>query len=110
MAKEKHEEPKQEEARAKKPKHHLHEIRSVQAHDGSIVHHHTYKEHRDHPHTMPERGPMATSSTPEEAGKHVEEMFGQNNMGGGAAGEQMAGAQPQGGGGPEQAGGEPEEA
>jgi hypothetical protein len=66
-----------------KSRHHLHEIRSTQAADGSIVHHHTYKESADAQHTMPERGPMATSSTPEEAGQHVTEMFGANGMGGG---------------------------
>lgn len=72
------------------PKHqgkkmHLHEIRSTQAEDGSIVHHHTYKQSKEHPHTMPERGPMATSSTPEEAGQHVEDQFAMNQGGGGAA-------------------------
>lgn len=80
MAKEKHEaKPK----KTAKP-HHLHEIRSTQADDGSIVHHHTYKESADAPHTMPERGPMATSPTPDDAGQHVAEQFGMNQMGGGA--------------------------
>lgn len=72
-------------------KHHLHEIRSTQARDGSIVHHATYKESADSPHTMPERGPMATSATPEEAGQHVAEQFGMNQSGGGE--EPEAGAE-----------------
>jgi hypothetical protein len=76
-----------------KKKLHLHEIRSTQARDGSIVHHHTYKENPDHPFTMPERGPMATSADPEEAGQHVQEQFAMNQGGGG-----------------DQAGGEPEPA
>jgi len=101
MAKEKEEpKPKHEggkEHEGKKPKHHLHEIRSTQAHAGSIIHHHTYKEHADHPFSMPERGPMATSSSPEEAGQHVAEMFGQNQMGGPNASEQQ-GAAPAGAG------------
>jgi hypothetical protein len=71
---------------------HLHEIRSTQAHDGSIVHNHTYKESKESPHTMPERGPVATSATPEEAGQHVAEQFGMNQSGGGQ--EPEAGAEP----------------
>jgi hypothetical protein len=103
MAKEK-EKPaaeKEKESKGGKKRLHLHEIRSTQAHDGSIVHHATYKEHKDHPFTMPERGPMATSSTPEEAGQHVAEQFGQNAMGGGGGAEpegdegQAGGAMPQ---------------
>ena len=86
MAKEKAKsEGEHKDGAGKKKKMHLHEIRSTQAHDGSIVHHHTYKEHKDHPFTMPERGPMATSSTPEEAGQHIQEQFAMNQ--GGGAGE-----------------------
>ncbi|MGA9668430.1 MAG: hypothetical protein WBQ94_04435 [Terracidiphilus sp.] len=83
----------------KKKKLHLHEIRTTQAKDGSLVHHHTYKDHADAEMTHPERGPMATSATPEEAGQHVAEQFGMNAQqgGGGGAGEgESAGA-----GGPE---------
>jgi hypothetical protein len=87
MAKEKEETKKPEgerkEGGGKKKKLHLHEIRSTQARDGSIVHHHTYKEHPDHPFTMPERGPMATSANPEEAGQHVQDQFAMNQGGGG---------------------------
>jgi hypothetical protein len=95
MAKEKEgkEEPKREreaekkdgeksEGKGKKKKH-LHEIRSTQAEDGSIVHHHTYKEHKDAKFSEPERGPVATSASPEEAGQHVTEQFGMNQGGGG---------------------------
>jgi hypothetical protein len=95
MAKEKEEAKKPEGERkegGKKKKLHLHEIRSTQARDGSIVHHHTYKEHADHPFTMPERGPMATSASPEEAGQHVAEQFAMNQGGGG---EQMGGEEPE---------------
>ena len=61
-----------------KKKLHLHEIRTTQAHDGSLTHHHTYKDHKDAPFAHPERGPMATSANPEEAGQHVAEQFGMN--------------------------------
>lgn len=98
MAKEKEEKPaakKSEHEGGRKRKLHLHEIRSTQAHDGSIVHHHTYKEHKDAPYSMPERGPVATSASPEEAGQHVQEQFGMNAGGGGQAGEEPeGGAQP----------------
>ena len=68
--------------KGKRPKKHLHQIRSVQAEDGSIVHHHTYKDHKDALFAHPERGPVATSQNPEEAGQHVEEQFGMNQGGG----------------------------
>jgi len=60
------------------PKKHLHEIRTTEADDGSIVHHHTYKAKKSDHHTEPERTNAATSQTPEEAGQHVEEQFAQN--------------------------------
>ena len=89
MAKEEKDKKEEPKAKAKK-KLHLHEIRSTQAHDGSIVHHHTYKDHKDAPFPHPERGPMATSETPDEAGQHVAEQFSMNQPGGqpGAAAEQ----------------------
>lgn len=65
----------------KKGRKHLHQIRSVQAEDGSIVHHHTYKAKKEDHHTEPERENVATSSTPEEAGQHVEEQMGMNDPG-----------------------------
>lgn len=85
MAKEKKPEGKAHEEKkgAGKKKLHLHEIRTTQAADGSLVHHHTYKDSADSPHTHPEREAMATSQSPEEAGQHVEEQFGMNGMGGG---------------------------
>jgi hypothetical protein len=67
---------------------HLKEIRSVQAADGSIVHHHTYADHKDAKFPHPERGPMATSTSADEAGQHVAEQFGMNGM---AQGEEGAG-------------------
>lgn len=72
------------EAGGGKKKLHLHEIRTTQAKDGSLVHHHTYKDHADAPMSHPERGPVATSASPDEAGQHVAEQFGMNQMGGGA--------------------------
>jgi len=98
---------------AKKPaakKLHLREIRSVQAKDGSIVHHHTYADHADAPYSHPERGPMATSSSPEEAGQHIAEQFGMNGMApqeagagaGAAAGDAAQAAQPAAGAPPEE--------
>jgi hypothetical protein len=76
----------EETKKTKKKRLHLHEIRSTQARDGSIVHHHVFKENADAD-PMPERGPMATSSSPEEAGQHVQEQFAMNQgaAGGGAA-------------------------
>ncbi len=71
-----HEEGKGE----KKPKKHLHEIRSVQAEDGSIVHHHTYKAKKTDHHTEPERENVATSQDAEEAGQHVGDNFAQNEQ------------------------------
>lgn len=88
MAKEekgKKDEPKR--AEGKKKRLHLHEIRSTQAHDGSIIHHHVYKDHKDAAFSHPERGPMATSSTPEEAGQHVAEQFAMNQGAGAGPGE-----------------------
>jgi hypothetical protein len=80
MAKEerKHEGGKGEEKKA--PKKHLHQIRSVQAEDGTVVHHHTYKAKREDHHTEPERENVATSQDAGEAGQHVEEQFGMNEQ------------------------------
>lgn len=61
-----------------KKKKHLHEIRSQQAEDGTIVHHHTYKASKDDHHTEPERQNVATSANPDEAGQHTADMFAQN--------------------------------
>ncbi len=78
MAKEeKHGEHKREEA---KPKKHLHEIRTTQAHDGTYVHHHTYKSKKENHNAERERENVATSATPEEAGEHVAEQFGMNQQ------------------------------
>jgi hypothetical protein len=73
-------ESKPEPKKAAAKKLHLKEIRSVQADDGSIVHHHTYADHKDAKFAHPERGPMATSTSPEDAGQHVAEQFGMNGM------------------------------
>jgi hypothetical protein len=90
--------------REKKPKKHLHQIRSVQAEDGTVVHHHTYKAKREDHHTEPERENVATSATPEEAGQHVAEQMGMNEGGGG---EQEPDGD-EGGAAPGAGGGEPE--
>lgn len=78
MAKEK--EPAKHESGAKPKRKHLHEIRTVQARDGSLVHHHTYKAQPDDQMTEPEREHMATSDDAEGAGQHVAEQFGMNQM------------------------------
>jgi len=83
-------------AAAAKARLHLRGIRSEQAADGSIVHHHTYADSHDAKFPHPERMNMATSGSPEEAGQHVAEMFGQNGMAPDAAAGQgdAAGAAP----------------
>jgi len=87
---------------------HLLEIRSRQAHDGSIVHHHTYMRDKNDPRSIePEREAMATSQNPEEAGQHTAEQFGMNQMGDG--GDAGGGEQPGGEGGAEAEGGMPAE-
>lgn len=91
MAKEKGDKKPEKKAGAKK-RLHLHEIRTTHAKDGSLVHHHVYKDDADSDYTHPERGPMATSSSPEEAGQHVAEQFAMNGMGGGE--EQGEGEEP----------------
>jgi hypothetical protein len=68
-------------AAAAKARLHLRSVRSEQAADGSIVHHHTYADTKDARYPHPERMNMATSTSPEEAGQHVTEMFGQNGQG-----------------------------
>jgi hypothetical protein len=91
-----------EETKTKKRRLHLHEIRSTWARDGSIVHHHTYKESKESPDTMPERGPAATSASPDDAGQHVQEQFAMNQGAGGGepdGDEQPPQPQPGGGGG-----------
>lgn len=77
-----------------KKKKHLHQIRTVAAHDGTHVHHHTYKADKEDPHTEPERENVATSSNAEEAGQHVAEQMGMNE-GGAPGGEDGQG--PEGG-------------
>jgi hypothetical protein len=90
------EKEKKDEKGGKKKRLHLHEVRSTQAHDGSIVHHHVYKDSQDSDETMPERGPMATSSSPEEAGQHVAEQFGMNQGGDAGAAAEPGAEAPQG--------------
>lgn len=68
-----------EEKDDKKPKKkHLHEIRTVAAHDGTYVHHHTYKDKPEDSHHEPERENVATSQNADEAGEHVAEQMGMN--------------------------------
>lgn len=78
MAKEE-KDKKGESEKAKKPaKKHLHSIYTEEAHDGTYVHHHTYKAKKEDHQSEPTRMNAATSQTPEEAGQHVEEQFAQN--------------------------------
>lgn len=71
----------------KKPRKHLHEIRTQAAHDGTYVSHHTYKAKASDHHTEPERENVATHSSPEEAGQHVAEQMAMNEQPGGDPGE-----------------------
>jgi len=101
MAKEMKKEHEGGEKKGKTEKKHLHEIRTVAAHDGTYVHHHTYKAKKEDHHTEPERQNVATSADAEEAGQHVAEQMGMNEGGQGAepqgGGEAEGGAEPQGG-------------
>lgn len=63
-------------AEEKKKRKRLVEIRSRQADDGTIVHHHTYEKHDGGEEA--ERQNVATSQSPEEAGEHTQEQFGMN--------------------------------
>jgi hypothetical protein len=76
----------------KKPKKHLHEIRTTAAEDGTYVHHHTYKAKKEDAHAEPERQNVATSTTADEAGQHVGDQMAMNEQGGGAEEEPGAGA------------------
>lgn len=55
MAKEEKHKPKEgkEHGRDGKPKLHLHKIIHTFAHDGSAMHEHVYKDHKDSPHERP---------------------------------------------------------
>lgn len=75
----------------KKHKKHLHQVRTVAAHDGTHVHHHTYKDKKEDAHSEPERENVATSGDAEEAGQHVTDSFAQNE-GAAPAGEPEGGA------------------
>lgn len=66
---------------------HLHRVVTEAAHDGTYVHHHTYKENAMDHHTEPERQNVATSSSPDEAGQHVAEQMAMNEQQGGDPGE-----------------------
>lgn len=89
--------PAEEKGKPKK-RMHLHAIRSVQAHDGTIVHHHEYKHHPEDQGLAAVHENAATSQTPEDAGAHVQDQFSQNGMGGAPGGEEEAagGAAPEG--------------
>ena len=88
-------EGEREEGKAKRPKKHLHSIRTeaVVDHKGKTtgyISHHTYKAKKEDHHTEPERENVATSATPEEAGEHVAEQMGMNGQGGGEPEEEAA--------------------
>ena len=77
------------ESEGKKPKKHLHSIRTERVTDEKgkttgYVSHHTYKAHHSDHHTEPEK-PMATHDTAEEAGEHVQDQMGAAEGAGGAA-------------------------
>ena len=96
-------EGEREEGKAKRPKKHLHSIRTeaVVDHKGKTtgyISHHTYKAKATDHHTEPET-PMATHDSAEEAGQHVAEQMGAQEGGGGQEPEEEAQAQPAAGGG-----------
>ena len=96
-------EGEREEGKAKRPKKHLHSIRTeaVVDHKGKTtgyISHHTYKAKATDHHTEPEK-PMATHDSAEEAGQHVAEQMGAQEGGGGQEPEEEAQAQPAAGGG-----------
>lgn len=103
--KSKHEEGKKSE---RKEKMHLHEMRIVQNHDGSLTHHHYYKKHPDDAGHYMIREHAASSATPEDAGQHVEDQFSMNQMGAQPQGEPDGDENEQGGepAGPEEQPGE----
>lgn len=71
-------EAKEHDGGKKAERKHLHEIRTQSAHDGTYVHHHTYKAKAADHHAEPERQNVATSNSPEEAGQHVAEQMAMN--------------------------------
>ena len=101
MAKEEKEHKGEHEGKeGEKPKRkHLHEIRTQAAHDGTYVHHHTYKADAHDHHTEPERQNVATSNSPEEAGQHVAEQMAMNEQPGEGADVGAAEPEPGAGGG-----------
>jgi hypothetical protein len=76
----------------KAKKKHLHQIRSEEAEDGNIVHHHTYKGKRGDTDTEPERRNVAVSTGPEEAGQHIADQFAMNQPP--AGGQEPGGEEP----------------
>jgi hypothetical protein len=85
-------EPKEHEG-GKKPRKHLHEIRTTAADDGTYVHHETYKAKKEDAHTEPERQNVATSTNADEAGQYVGDRMAMNEQGGGAEEEPGAGGE-----------------
>lgn len=80
----------------KEPKKHLHQVRSEATEDGHVIHHHTYKKKKSDTETEPERKNVAVSTTPEEAGQHVEDQFAMNQQpaaGGGDPGAEEPGGE-----------------
>ena len=95
MAKEEKDKPEGEhEGGGKKPKKHLHSIRTEATvdHKGKTtgyISHHTYKAKATDHHTEPEK-PMAVHDTAEDAGQHVAEQMGQQEGAGGGEPEEEA--------------------
>jgi hypothetical protein len=104
--KEKKPEGEREEGKAKKPRKHLHSIRTEATvdHRGKVtgyISHHTYKAKATDHHTEPEK-PMAVHDTAEEAGQHLAEQMGaQEGAGAGQEPEEEAQAAPPAAGGDE---------
>ena len=82
---------REEGRKEKKPKKHLHSIRTEATtdHKGKVtgyISHHTYKAKATDHHTEPEK-PMAVHDSADEAGQHLAEQFGAQEGGAGGAQE-----------------------
>lgn len=84
----KHEKPKHEEGggEGKKHKKHLHQIITTQAHDGTFLHEHVYKDKKEDHHTHPPTF-AGTSSNMEDLHQHMDDHFGPQASAGGEEAE-----------------------
>jgi hypothetical protein len=74
-------EKKEEKKGGAKKKLHLHQILTTQAHDGSFIHEHTYKDKKDDVHTRPAVF-AGTSQSMDDLHSHMDDHFGPQAGGG----------------------------